>query len=227
MLERMTSADVLWQEEAGSLSRRSTMIIAVCLIAIISVSYAAYQLWRFDADREYWLKSDAYMVFEQSFVWNGISKTDYMVWNITRLRDGYADLRLMSHGANVTESGVELTLGEADLTIDLATRKVVNGSEMVGPYLGEKWPFWIETNVSMGSVIDTWYGVTSVSQTESIYVLGQRRDCWLAEYDWPSGSMKRWFDMSSGMLLKIHNVLYRHEFTIVVTETAVMTNVEF
>ena len=208
------------------MSRRSAVIIALCLVGIISVGFVACQFLRFNADEEPWLKSGAYMVYEQVFVWNGNSEIDYMVWNVTGLWDGHADLRLTSHGANVTESGVELTLGEADLTIDRATREVVNGSEIVGPHFGEKWPFWIETNVSIGSVVDTWYGVTVVSQTEAIYVLGRRKDCWVVEYDWPSGSMKRWFDTASGVLLKIHNVLYRPGWTIVVTETAVMTNIE-
>ena len=173
---------------------------------------------------EYELTPSTYMTYEQFFVWNGKSVVDYMMWNITCLRDGYVDLNLVSHGVNVTNGNVELTLGEANLTIDKASREVVNCSEIIGYYVGEKWPCWIETNVTFGSTIDIWYGANTISKDETIYVLGRKRDCWVIEYNWTSSYMQRWYDKASGLLLKIHNVLYRQGTTIVVTETAVMTN---
>lgn len=175
---------------------------------------------------EHSLTPDTFMIYEQFFVWDGESVVDYMMWNITCLRDGYVDLSLVSHGVNVTNGDVELTLGVANLTIDKASREVINCSEIIEYYVGEKWPFWIETNVTFGSTVDIWYGANTISEDETVYVLGRRRECWVIEYNWTSGSMKRWFDKTSGLLLKIHNVLYRQGTTIVVIETAVMTNVD-
>ena len=69
-------------------------------------------------------------------------------------------------------------------------------------------------------------GFNVINKDESIYVLGSQRDCWVMEYNWTSSSMKRWFDKASGLLLKIHVVLFRQGINIVVTETAVKTNID-
>ncbi len=207
------------------MSRRWLWLVGLVLIVVVSVALMFYLYVKFqEVPEESWLRSGTYVVYEQFFVWNGNSRTDYMVWNITRIWNGFADLNLSSHGVNVTDGIVQLTVGEASLTVDKATREVVSGSETVAYYVGERWPFWIETNVTIGSAVDIWYGVNTITRNESIYVLGQQRDCWVVEYNWMSGSMKRWFDRSTGIVLKIYNVLHRQGVTVVVTETAVMTN---
>jgi hypothetical protein len=196
-------------------------------VLLASAAFAFYvYLLSVNSPGDSWLQLGAYVVFEQFFVWDGTSVIDYMVWNVTEALDGQVELCLRSHGANITGGTVELTTGEANLTINSVTREVINGSELALAYLGEKWPFWIEADVAIGSTIDTWYGLTSITESDAIYVLGMRRDCWVIEYQWPSASMRRWFDKSSGLLLKIHNVLQRQETTIVVTETAVETNID-
>ncbi|UCE96273.1 MAG: hypothetical protein JSV51_01290 [Candidatus Bathyarchaeota archaeon] len=207
--------------------RRRVGIVGGGLLIIILIILSVYfhEFLREDID-ESWLKPGSYVIYEQFFVWDENSEVDYMAWNVTKLWNGFIDLHLRSHGVNITGLMVELTVGDANLTADAATRKVVNGSDIVAYYIDKKWPFWIETNVTTGSTVDIWYGVTTIIGNDSIYVLGQQRNCWIIQYNWPSGSMKRWYDESSGILLKIHNVLYRQGFTIVVTETAVMTNID-
>lgn len=208
------------------MSRKVLLLFVVFLVVVVSLTFMVYFYVRLqEVSRQYWLKSGTYMVYEQFFVWNGRTKADYMTWNITKLEADFADVSLTSHGVNVTAGNVELTLGEANMTIDAVTREVVNCSNL-DYYIGEKWPFWIETNVTTGSSIDIWYGVNVISRNETICVLGKQRDCWVVEYNWGADSMKRWFDKSSGILLKIHNILQRQGITIVITETAVLTNID-
>ncbi len=92
--------------------------------------------------------------------------------------------------------------------------------------MGEKCPFWIEKDVTVGSTIDTFYGVNTISRSESIFVLGKQRDCWVVEYQWATSTMTRWYDKSSGIVLKIQVVLYRQDVTIQITETAVQCNID-
>jgi len=207
--------------------KRKTLVLIVVLVIIgVSLPFAAYLYTRFQevAKPPSWLRLGAYMTYEQFFVWAGHNETEYMTWNITTLRDDRADLHLTSHGVNVTDGHVEITLGEANWTLNEATREIVDSSD--ANYIGKKCPFWIETDVTMGSVVDILYGVNVISKSEQIYVLGQQRDCWVVEYDWPTASMKRWYDKSSGTLLKVLVVLDRQGIRIETTETAVLTNID-
>jgi hypothetical protein len=73
--------------------------------------------------------------------------------------------------------------------------------------------------------VETLYGIKPISKSKSIQVLGQQRDCWVIEYQWATSTMKRWYDKSSGIVLKIQVILYRQDVTIEITETAVQTNI--
>jgi hypothetical protein len=211
--------------ETMKMNRKILLLIAALLVIVVSLTLMVYFCMRFqDVANQSWLKLGTYMVYEQFFVWNGNTETDYMIWNVTELEGDFADVSLTSHGVNVTARSVELTLGEANFTIDVITGEVVNCSDP--HYVEEKWPFWIERNVTIGSIIDIWYGINVISRNETIYVLGKQRDCWVVEYSWVSASMKRWFDKSSGICLKIHVVLHEQNAIIQITETAVLTNVD-
>jgi len=207
------------------MNRKILLLITVLFILGVSLTLGVYLCMRFqEVAKPSWLRLGTYMIYEQFFVWDGYSKTDYMIWSITKLKNDFADLNLTSHGVNVTEGNVELTLGEADFTINAVTREVINCSDL--NYVAEKWPFWIETNVTTGSTIDIWYGTNIISKSETIYVLGQQRSCWVVEYNWTTACMKRWYDKFSGMCLKIHVVLYQQDITMQITETAVLTNID-
>lgn len=207
------------------MNRKIMLLATIVLVVIVSLTVVVYLHIRFQEEvaEESWLKSGIYMMYEQFFVWNGYSKTDYMTWNVTNLGNDFGDLSLISHGVNITGKNVVLTLGKANFTMNVATREIVDCSDL--NYLGKKWPFWIQANVSIGSTIDILYGRNIISKSEPIYVLGKQRDCWVVEYNWTTSSMKRWYDKSSGICLKIHVVLFKQGITIQITETAVLTNV--
>lgn len=99
---------------------------------------------------------------------------------MTRLGES-ADLYLISHGVNVTSGSVAIVTGEANWTIDTSTREVLSSSD--SNYVGKKWPFWLQTDLRIGSSVDIWYGVNTVSRSETINVPGKQRDCWILEYD--------------------------------------------
>jgi hypothetical protein len=214
--------------ETMKMKRKMLLLIAAFLVIVVSLTLMVYFYMRFqDVANQSWLKSGTYMVYEQFFVWNGNTETDYMIWNVTELEGDFADLSLTSHGVNVTARSVELTLGEASFTIEVITGEVIDCSDPYSYYVGEKWPFWIGTNVTLGSTIDVWYGTNVIGKNETIYVLGKQRECWVAEYNWTTASMKRWYDKSSGICLKIHVVLHEQNVIIQITETAVLTNIDF
>lgn len=224
-LEIVALNSILNKMETTSMNRKILLLIAVLLISGVSLTLGVYlHMWFEQVARPSWLKLGTCMTYEQFFIWVGHNETKYMTWNITKLRDDLADLHLISHGVNVTEEDVMTTLGEFDWTINLVTREIVNSSDPNST--GKKCPFWIETDVTIGSAVDTLYGISVISKSEPIYVFGQQRDCWVFEYDWATASMERWYDKSSGICLKIHVILYRQGITIEVTETAMLTNID-
>lgn len=211
--------------KARQMNRKTLLLIAALLIVGVSLAFAAYlYLQPPKLVKPLWLKTGAFMTYEQFFVWSGHNETRYMTWNTTWLRDDLADLGLISHGVNVTAGNVVITHDENNWTINAVTREIINSTNL--SYIGEKWAFWIEPNVAVGSTIDIFYGISTISKSELISVLGMQRDCWIVEYNWSTASMKRWYDKSSGILLKVYVVLYRENVTIEITETTVLTNVD-
>lgn len=207
------------------MQRRRLLLIALLMVSVVSVTFVVYWYVQLQTvAKPSWLKLDSYMIYEQFFVWNEQNETEYMTWNATGMSGDFVDLHLVSHGVDVTGENVVITLGEADWTINAFTREIVSSSD--ASYVGKKWPFWIQTNVRVGSTVDIFYGVNKISKSESIDVLGQQRDCWVLEYNWATADMKRWYDKSSGLCLKIYVVLYRGDITITITETAVRTNID-
>jgi hypothetical protein len=207
------------------MTRNKLLLFAVILIIVVSSTIGVYYYMQLQQmSKPSWLKLDDYVVYEQFFVWTEHNLTDYMIWNVTDLRGDLVDLHLSSHGvANVTTEDIELTVGDLNWTINAFTREAVNCSD--SSYVGEKWPFWIQTNVGVGSSVDIMYGVNTISGSESIDVFGQQRQCWVLDYNWATATMTRWYDKASGVCLKIHVVLYR-DVTVAITETAVQTNVD-
>jgi len=211
--------------KARQMNRKTLLLIAALLIVGVSLAFVAYLfLQPAKLVEPSWLKKGAFMTYEQFFVWSGQNETRYMIWNTTWLRDDLAGLGLISHGVNVTGGNVVITHDESNWTINAVTREIINSSYL--DYIGKKWAFWIETNVAVGSPIDIFYGISTITESEFISVLGMQRDCWIVEYNWSTANMKRWYDKSSGILLKVNVVLYRENVTIEITETAVLTNVD-
>jgi len=212
-------------KKAMVMNRRMVLLIVASVIVIVSSTVGVYLLTRVqEATKPPWLKVGAFVTYEQFFVWTGNNATEYMTWNITRLENDYADLHLISHGVDTPGGNVIITTGEVNWTLNAATREILSASD--SNYVGEKNPFWIEKVVTTGYTIDILYGANTISKSESVNVLGQQRDCWVVEYQWPTSTLKRWYDKPSGIVLKIQVVLYRQDLTIEITETALQTNVD-
>lgn len=207
------------------MNRKTVLLIAVFAIIIVSSAVGFYLLTRkLEATGPSWLKPGAFVTYEQFFEWTGNNATEYMTWNLTGLENGSANLYLISHGVDTSGGSVAITTGEVDWTLDAVTREISSASD--SNYVGEKCPFWIEKDVTVGSTIDMVYGANTISGSEFIFVLGKQRDCWVVEYQWATSTMTRWYDKSSGIVLKIQVVLYRQDVTIQITETAVQSNID-
>lgn len=189
------------------MNRKRLLLICLLFLSVSFVTFAVYYCTHSrETTKPYWLVAEGYVTYEQVFVWGNHNETEYMTWNMTRLRDDTADLYLVSHGVNVTGGNVAIVTGEANWTISTVTREVLISSDP--SYVGQKWAFWIPTDVRVGSSVDILYGTNTISGSEPINVLGQQRDCWVLEYNWATANMKRWYDKSSGICLKILVVLH-------------------
>ncbi len=207
------------------LLRRRILAVALVLVAVsvLAVSIFWYSsLW--SPRKPAWLELDSFMVYEQSIAWADHQQVENMSWKITKLEGNTANVNLVSHGVDTSSGNVVITAGEANWTINAISREILNSSDH--HYDGEKCPFWIEKDVGVGSRVDTLYGMNTISSSESISVLGMQRDCWVVAYNWSTSAMKRWYDKSSGIVLKIQVVLYRQDITVEIVETAIQTNID-
>lgn len=205
---------------------RQVLAVTLMLIAVSVLTVAIYWYSNLRSlKKPAWLELDSFMVYEQAITWADHQQVENMTWRITKLEDDTANVYLISHGVDTSSGNVVITTGEANWTINAISREILNSSDH--NYDGKKNPFWIEKNVGVGSSVDILYGTNTISSNESISVLGMQRDCWVVEYNWPTSAMKRWFDKSSGIVLKIQVVLYRQDITVEITETAIQTNIDF
>lgn len=170
-----------------------------------------------------WLTNGLYMTYEQLFVWSGFSETRNMTWRMTKVEGSLADIRLTSYTINSSDSTLYLISVSSNFTVNVDTRNITASSDR--NLIGGKWPFWIETTVNFGSQAETYFGVATISGSELIPVLGQQRGTWTTQQTWPTSSMKRWYDVASGIVLKMHVTIQRGNTQITVAETAKWTNI--
>ena len=207
------------------LLKRQVLAVTLMLVAVSALTVAIYLYSNSRSlKKPTWLELDSSMVYEQAIAWAGHQQVENMTWVITKLEDDTANVHLISHGVDTSSGNVVITTGEANWTINAISREILNSSDH--NYDGKKNPFWIEKDVGVGSSVDILYGMNTISGNESISVLGMQRDCWIVEYNWSTSAMKRWYDKSSGIVLKIQVVLYRQDITVEITETAIQTNID-
>lgn len=172
-----------------------------------------------------WINVGSYVMFEQFFSWSGHNETRYMIWMITNLSNDLADLYVISHSFNVTNGEVDIFLTESKWRVNTETREITEiflGLDVIG----YKNPFWIDANVGIGSQIDAYFGsYATIQQSETIEILGQRKNSWTVNLNWPTATMKRWYDQATGIVLKIDVTLVRDGITMNVTETVVLSNI--
>ena len=206
------------------LHRSQVLVVTLVLVAVSVLTVAIYWYSNLRSlKKPAWLGLGSFMVYEQAFAWTDHHEAENMTWEIVKLEDDIVNVHLISHGVDTSSGDVAITTGEANWTINAISREILNSSDH--NYDGKKNPFWIEKDVGVGSSVDILYGINTISGNESISVLGMQRDCWVVEYNWSTSSMKRWYDKSSGIVLKIQVVLYRQDMTVEITETAIQTNI--
>jgi hypothetical protein len=207
------------------MNKKRLLTIAALLVFLICLSFGVYYYLQLqDMVKPSWFALGAYVKYAQIFHWDENNATEYMTWNLTKVGDTSIDVHISSHGVNVTNGNVAIVPGEANWTMNAYTREIRQSSD--ANYAGKKCPFWIRENAKAGSTVDILYGVGTIGVTESISAIGLQRDCWVLEYDWPTSSMKRWYDKSTGLCLKIHVTINRQGIIIDITETAVLTNID-
>jgi|GEM_PF-2165637 len=167
-----------------------------------------------------------YMTYEQFFEWTGHNETTLMTWNITGLQNGLANLQLSSYNVdvNASDNSAIITVADDNWTVNLPNREIVNSTNNP-QIIGNACPFWIEKNVTVGSLINTLYGQTTITGSQALNVLGQQRDCWIVQYEWPTSSMTRWYDKATGIVLLIQVVRQEQNTSILSNETATETNI--
>ncbi len=207
------------------MDRKRLLSITFFSIFIIALTTAIIYYMRVqEISKPSWLKSDSFMLYEQVFVWNDESYSKSMSWNVTRLSGDSLDLYTISHSVNTTGGDVVIIPVEGNWTVNAFTREILVSSNSYD--IGTKVPYWIPTNVREGSAVDTMYGAGRISGSETVFVFGHQRDCWVLEYSWLSKSMIRWYDKSSGACLKVYTILTQLDVTVEITQTAVATNIE-
>jgi hypothetical protein len=174
-----------------------------------------------------WLKVGAYMQYKQFFQWDDQNSTRLMTLNISRVWDNLTEARVTDYAYNITNGKVVLFPAESSWIVNMQTReivKVLSGDNVTG-YLE---PFWISPDVSSGSVIDAYFGThAQIQQTVPIQALGQPQNCWEATLQFgPVGTMQRWYEQSTGIVLLIVTSLTRGDISMHVTETAIGSNIQ-
>jgi len=173
----------------------------------------------------HWLVAAAYVRYNQVFRWDEGNTTRLMVWNVTGLLDNIASVKTTSYTFNVTKGQVVFFPVAAWWKVNAATREIV-GVESGDNVTGHLMPFWMDPNASVGSSVDAYFGTyASVNGAQTIEALGSSRDCPNVILQWPSATMQRWYDKSTGVVLRIQTSMVMDGVPINITETAVQSNI--
>jgi hypothetical protein len=144
-----------------------------------------------------------------------------MTWVVTGLEAEDVHLNVTSY---TVDDALNIIPASSVFTINSNTREVVSSSETA--LIGQKWPFWVETDVGIGSQADTWFGEATISGSEKVSILEQERSAWVVEYNWAYNTyMKRWYDKATSIALKMRVGLLRANTPVEVTETTIVTNI--
>jgi hypothetical protein len=173
-----------------------------------------------------WMFVGAYVRYDQVFRWDGGNATSPMIWNVTSISGGLANVSVSSYDFDIVRGKVILHPVGAQWVVDMGTGKIVQ--VVSGPgVVGKAAPFWIDPAVNEGSTIDAYFGATAqIQRADPITALGQTRDCWKVVLSWPSATMQRWYDKSAGIVLMIDTSFAATSPHVEVTETAVASNIQ-
>jgi hypothetical protein len=175
-----------------------------------------------------WLAVNNFVVYQQNFAWASGNATEYMFWNVTSLSGNAADIQLSSHGVQITNGFVNIPSAEVNLKVNVKTREVIETSDQSGEMpVGSLFPFWIPQSVKEGDSIQTSYGTSTISPSQTLQIMGQSHDCWLVAYYYSSGNdMNRYYGTNSGICLLIQTHMLSNGVSVSVNETAIQTNIK-
>ena len=201
----------------------SAIVCIVILVASITVYFQFLQ-----QSKKSLLALHDFVLYKQNFQWTGGNATEYMFWNVTGLNGDIADIQLFSHGVHVSNGLVNISSAEVDLKVNTNTRQVVNSSNQSDEMaVGSEFPFWIPQSVKVGDPIQTSYGDSTISPSQTLQIMGKSHDCWLVAYAYSSGNnMNRYYDTTTGICLLIQTHILSNGISIMVNETAVQTNLK-
>jgi hypothetical protein len=209
------------------MSKNKLIAVAIVCIAILVASIAIYfQLSQ--QSKNSWLALGDFVVYQQNFVWTGGYVTTYMFWNVTGLNGNTADIQLVSHGVNTSNGTVSIPSTEIELEVDTKTRQILGSSIIQSEMsVGSKFPFWIPQSVKVGDPIQTSYGDSTISPSQTLQIMGQGRDCWVVAYAYsPGNNMNRYYDTATGICLLIQSHILSNGVSVAINETAVQTDIK-
>jgi len=213
------------------MSNRRLFLSAIVCIVILAFSFGVY-LGLMQQPKKSWLAVNDFVVYKQDFAWAegsvDQSAVRYMFWNITDINGDIADVQLLSHGVQISNSRLTVTETEIYLKVNVNTRQVVESQSQSNEMpVGSEFPFWIPKSVKAGDPIQTSYGGSTISPSQTLQIMGQSRDCWLVAYTFNSGNnMNRYYDAATGICLLIQSHIYSNGVSVAVNETAVETNIK-
>jgi len=194
-----------------------TLFVALFIVSGSTASLQAHP---------HWLVAGAYVRYNQVFRWDDRNVTRQMLWNVTGVLDNLASVKTTSYSFNVTKGQVVFFPVAAWWKVDAASREIIeveSGDNVTGHLM----PFWMDPNASVGSKVDAYFGTyASVNGAQTIEALGSSRDCPNVILQWPSATMQRWYDKSTGIVLRIQTSMVMDGVPVNVTETAVQSNIQ-
>ena len=209
------------------MTKKKLILLAIVCIAILIISLVVYfQLTK--SQENSWLAVNDFVVYQQNFAWGSGNATEYMFWNVTALNGNTADIQLSSHGLHVTNGTVNIPSAEVNLKVNIDTRQVVETSDQTGEMpVGAIFPLWIPQSAKEGDSIQTSYGDSTISPSQTMQVMGQSHDCWLVAYHYSAGNdMNRYYDTITGICLVIQTHILSNGVSVSVNETVTQANIK-
>jgi len=205
------------------MDKKKLVLLAIICVAILVASLAVYFQFTLKQNNS-WLALNDFVVYRQDVTWAGSNATTYMFWNITSLNGDMANIRLVS-GINISNGSIDISATEEDSQVNISTRQVINCS--LQSDIGSKFPLWIPQSVKVGDAIQTSYGDSTISPSQTLRIMGQNRSCWVVAYAYGAGTnMDRYYDAATGICLQIRTHIFSNGISIAINETAVQTNIK-
>jgi hypothetical protein len=173
------------------------------------------------AELPWGLQVGDYAQYRQEF---STGETHQLRWRITNIDNEWAEIDVISHGLFFNDTLMEFIIepGGGTMRINLSSWEMQE-------YPGYKIPFWIPIPITTTTRINTLYDLnvtpTLVSPLE-FDCLPTPRICWMTDNHYtPNHQMQRYYDATTGFVLKIFTFIQYNSQQISVEETLNDTNI--